>query len=136
MTRGYGKIAASRLFGGTGARLRATAVAWLLFTGELVPSSIYLCHECDNPSCVNPAHLFKGDGLLNRLDAMSKGRIKPRPYPCGESVLTSKMTTHQVIEIRQRHAKGEPLGSLSRAFGISGPSVGDIVHRKTWTSVL
>jgi hypothetical protein len=35
----------------------------------------YVCHHCDNPSCVRPAHLFKGNAFTNIQDAIAKKRM-------------------------------------------------------------
>lgn len=37
------------------------------------------CHHCDNPLCVNPAHLFVGTNSTNMLDMWAKGRGVGRP---------------------------------------------------------
>src|SRR5262245_29684539 len=56
----------------------------------------YALHRCDNPSCVNPEHLFEGDDQANATDRDSKGR-------CGASGLhLRKITDAQVSELRKR----------------------------------
>jgi hypothetical protein len=51
-------------------------VSYRVFRGP-IPDGRILCHTCDNPSCVNPDHLFVGTHQDNALDRWAKGREFP-----------------------------------------------------------
>ena len=53
--------------------LLAHRVMWELTYGS-IPKGSYVCHHCDNPKCVNPDHLYLGNGATNMLDMWKRKR--------------------------------------------------------------
>jgi hypothetical protein len=99
-----------------------------------IPKGMLVCHTCDNPSCVNPNHLFLGTDLDNNRDMMQKGRGR---QPIGENAANSKLTEDEVRKIREVYTSGETCwAKLGRMFGTSAENVSIIVQRKTWRHVV
>jgi len=127
MGEGYGVITQGRYDEG---KRRAHRVAWELTFGP-IPDGLHVCHHCDNPGCINPAHLFLGNDAENMADSVRKGRSAR-----GERNRHAKLTEEQVISIREEHARGNVTHmELAGKYGVTFGNIGYIVRRETWRHI-
>jgi hypothetical protein len=91
-------------------------VAYEIFVGSL-PEGVDLLHRCDQPSCVNPEHLFIGDQVLNNIDRDRKLR------------LSHKLTLDKVMAIRS-DPRSHRL--IAKDYNINQSDVSRIKSRKRW----
>jgi hypothetical protein len=106
-----------------GTTVIAHRFAWETFVGP-VPDGLIVCHRCDVPFCVNPAHLFLGTPKDNTQDMIRKGRDMPaRVAPRG------KLTLEQVREIR---SSSENQYVLASKYGVSQSAISLIKSRINW----
>lgn len=156
---GYG------LFRWDGRKQGAHRVSWMLTRGD-IPEGLEVCHNCpggDNPSCVNPDHLWLGTHAQNMADKEAKGRgvyptgerngsrkrflqsfdpNDPKHLPStspysnpGERSALSKVTAAQVADIRARYAEGNiTQRELATEHGLSQPQVSAIITFRSWKS--
>lgn len=112
-------------------KFRAHRVAYFLEHGVL-PNELCVCHTCDNPICVNPAHLFLGTNRKNIQDRSRKQRDAK-----GEQHGMCKLTEKQVVEIREIYSSQKiSLSALGRRFGVSHTHIRFIVKRESWKHVV
>lgn len=111
------------------AKLPAHRVSYELHHGP-IPDGMLVCHRCDNPACVNPAHLFLGTDADNFADMNAKGR---RAH--GERSSSAKLTEQDVIEIREMRKFGLLYKEIAVLYGVDRETIGSIVRMDTWKHV-
>ena len=104
-------------------------VSYKLFNGE-IPKGLFVCHKCDTPSCVNPAHLFLGTHDDNMADMVGKGRAQRKR---GEENSISILTEAQAQEIINFNHYHGSLTYLAKKFNTSPQTIYYVRHGKTWT---
>ena len=154
---GYGAIAHGKK------TLKAHRVSYELRFGP-IPEGLLVCHNCDNPSCVNPDHLFLGTSRDNTKDMFAKGRNpditgknNPMHGRCGEknpffgkthSDETKRFLSQRQLGVQHCHSKltnekaldifkrpNERICDLARKHGVSNASVWQVRNGYSWTHV-
>ncbi len=119
--RGYG------LFSWQGDRWLAHRAAYALTLGN--PHGALVCHHCDNPSCVNPGHLFLGTNADNVRDAVRKGRMTGRAIG-GPVAGVEPGTPAERLRTWRREA-GRTQKEVATLIGISVPTYLALEHGAT-----
>ena len=105
-------------------------VSYFTFRGE-IGKGLYVCHMCDNPSCVRPSHLFIGTASANMRDMFNKGRCNR----AGEKNTAAKLNNLQVSIIRfllkESSMSQKRMGKL---FGVGQTTISTIKTGQNWQS--
>lgn len=104
---------------------RANRISFSIINGD--PGDEEVCHTCDNPTCVNPEHLWCGTTLDNARDRNRKERQAK-----GEKIGRSKLTKAMVKEIL---ASDETQKILAERYGIRQTNVSMIKRGMTWKHI-
>lgn len=105
--------------------IAAHRFSYQYFVGDF-EESLFVCHHCDNPKCVNPNHLFLGDAQTNMDDMVKKGR----------HIGNSKLSPEQVIEIKKRLANGESRKLIAKCYDVQRQAIDNIANNKSWKKLL
>ncbi len=122
------------MIGGQMYRYTAHRASYMLTNNIEPPRHLYVCHKCDNRSCVNPSHLFLGTAFDNNEDMAMKGR---RRECRGENRPTSKLTDNQVrqIKIILKQSNRPTYRIIGKQFGVSAGTIYYIDKGRNWSHV-
>lgn len=121
---GYGSFRVNKVMVGT------HRVSYSIYVDSDIDGQI-VCHTCDNPPCVNPAHLFLGTQNENIQDCVTKGRRSPQG---GSKNHNTKLTEIQVDEIRKLWDRPEKVTQqfIADRYNVSQRTISLIVRGETW----
>lgn len=90
---------------------------------------LFVCHTCDNPSCVNPDHLFLGTVKDNTYDKIAKGR-----HNFGTKHGNRELSFSIAQEIRLCKLMNPKLTyrQLGKLFDTSASQIHRIIKNKIW----
>jgi len=129
--KGYGRFTIARGIAGAYSE-GAHRVSWALTNGA-IPTGVHVLHNCDNPWCVNPAHLRLGTHAENMADMATRGRARGGSKP-GEACGHAKLSWDTVREIRRLWAlpSHPSQRALGERFGVDRATISYVVRGKTW----
>lgn len=104
--------------------LLAHRYSYELYSEEKISRGLLVCHTCDNPSCVNPDHLFLGTPSDNARDMVEKGRS-----------VNAAFIPSEVKEIREKSKLGHSKRSLAREYNVSSTTIKRVIDRESYKHV-
>jgi hypothetical protein len=111
--------------------LKAHRVFYELYKGP-IPENFVVCHSCDNPSCVNPSHLWLGTSAENNADRAVKGRNRDQR---GLHNSQTKLSEEDVVRIRILYKLNMIQREIADIFCVSQALVGKIVRGEYWSHI-
>jgi hypothetical protein len=109
-------------------RVRAHHQSYLIYKGA-IPKGKWVLHTCDNPSCINPAHLFLGTPLENVQDMQMKGRKAPT---YGEFSGNHRFTEKDILNMFDMKSKGFSQTDIADKYKTHQATISKILHGKRW----
>ena len=121
-SKGYGRFTVD------GKNVAAHRISYTELVDE-IPYGFNVLHWCDNPSCINPEHLFLGTQEDNMKDMVNKGRNN---NPVGEEAKSVKLKEVDIHYIRNSDRSNN---RLSDELGVTAKHISGIRRRTCWKHI-
>ena len=114
--------------------LKAHRVSYEMYYAKPL-EDLHCLHTCDNPSCINPLHLFAGTNLDNMRDKIQKNRCYTGNQK-GENNGASKLSKKQVLKIRELYKSGNyTTFKLGEMYNVNRSTISYIINNKTYKNL-
>jgi hypothetical protein len=100
----------------------AHRLSYRAFVGE-IPDGFSVLHRCDNPSCINPDHLWLGTYADNRRDCQDKGRWRLKNKKSGFAHHSTIVTPALLAEAQRMRSEGLSYKRVAAQLGVSTMTV-------------
>jgi hypothetical protein len=110
--------------------VNASRVALYLATGKMPTIA---CHNCDNPPCCRPSHLYDGTHKTNGADKAARGRAPGKSNQRGEANDSATLTDAIVTEARRLGHQGVQQTAIAQQLGIERATLSYAITGKTWS---
>jgi len=127
---GYAQLPVGSLRDNTRRLVGAHRIVVEHHTGAPIPDGLVVRHKCDNPPCLDIAHLEVGTRAENSNDMVTRGRSNK-----GARNGRAKLTEERVLEARRQAGAGVSIADLARSAGVSYHSMHRLINGKTWRHV-
>jgi predicted XRE-type DNA-binding protein len=114
------------------AMVKAHRASWQIANSKHIPAGMFICHHCDNPACVNPAHLYLGTPWQNVQDRNNRERTARL---LGSANPVAKLTEKQVKWIFAAYSTGMIQTEIASALGIRQTTVSEILRGNRWRHI-
>jgi hypothetical protein len=123
MPNGYGRLSVNRK------NKYTHRTAWEITHGS-IPEGLSVLHHCDIKRCFRPCHLFVGTQLENMEDKVTKFR-----QANGERIHCAKLSSQQVLQIRELFIDGVRKQQLAERFGVTRYTIYRVLDGSTWKHI-
>src|SRR5438045_2935004 len=118
---------------------RAHRFAFLITHGKLT-ANLFVCHTCDNTSCVRPSHLFEGTCKENVQDSIKKGTKWGNPFLIKYNAINGRrkrrLTFEKAEEIRKKYKPFKySVAKLVKEYGITHNAIDLILKNITYRNI-
>jgi len=107
-------------------QIQAHRFSLAISLGRHIATGLSALHECDNPLCVNPKHLYEGNQTDNMRDKVIRARFA--------KTCPRKLNLEKAREIRKKHKDGVKVPELAKEYDVRIATIYHVLQGRIWNT--